>query len=214
MDNESSAQSGFSPQNCHSPTRVRFCRNSDTRSSYSNKHFHRAPRRLQGLSSTGSLQGRQQGKPPRNCRVACPETVESQITQLLIRWKRPKTVADFLTFHSNCGICGDTSASHFSQVMPEIVKFWTLFVGERGNTRFENATRTQRGGGRRRVHTTSGPCGGCKVVRGLSAWVRDDATRKSPRLPAVKAGKLLRPVDVKGFIKHYWRSGDLENYRD
>jgi len=48
------------------------------------------------------------------------------------------------------------------------------------------------------------------------AWVRDHATRKSPRIPAVKAGKLLRfrPVDVQGFIKHYWRSGDLEVYRD
>lgn len=48
------------------------------------------------------------------------------------------------------------------------------------------------------------------------AWVRDHATRKSPRIPAVKAGKLLRfrPVDVKGFIKHYWRSGEVGAYRD
>lgn len=45
------------------------------------------------------------------------------------------------------------------------------------------------------------------------AWVRDHATRKSPRLPAVKAGKLLRfrPNDVKGFIQDCWHAGDVRN---
>lgn len=43
------------------------------------------------------------------------------------------------------------------------------------------------------------------------AWVRDHSTRKSPRLPTVKAGKLLRyrPADVKQFIRVLWRSGDV-----
>lgn len=61
-----------------------------------------------------------------------------------------------------------------------------------------------------------GPAEVAKWLGVSVAWVRDHATRKSPRLPAVKAGKLLRfrPVDVRGFIKHYWRSGDLELYRD
>jgi hypothetical protein len=36
-----------------------------------------------------------------------------------------------------------------------------------------------------------------------SAWVRDHATRKSPRIPAVKVGKLLRfrPTDIREFIR-------------
>jgi excisionase family DNA binding protein len=36
-----------------------------------------------------------------------------------------------------------------------------------------------------------------------SGWVRDHATRKSPRIPAVKVGKLLRfrPEDVEAFIQ-------------
>jgi hypothetical protein len=39
-----------------------------------------------------------------------------------------------------------------------------------------------------------------------SAWVRDHATRKSPRIPAVKVGKLLRfrPVDIREFIRDCW----------
>jgi excisionase family DNA binding protein len=36
-----------------------------------------------------------------------------------------------------------------------------------------------------------------------SGWVRDHATRKEPRLKAVKVGKLLRfrPEDVESFLK-------------
>jgi excisionase family DNA binding protein len=36
-----------------------------------------------------------------------------------------------------------------------------------------------------------------------SGWVRDHATRKSPRIRAVKVGKLLRfrPEDVEAFIQ-------------
>ncbi len=36
-----------------------------------------------------------------------------------------------------------------------------------------------------------------------SAWVRDHATRKQPRLKAVKVGKLLRfrPEDIEEFIR-------------
>lgn len=44
-----------------------------------------------------------------------------------------------------------------------------------------------------------------------SAWVRDHATRKSPRIPAVKVGKLLRfrPVDVRAFIRDCWSGSRL-----
>ncbi len=44
-----------------------------------------------------------------------------------------------------------------------------------------------------------------------SAWVRDHATRKSPRIPAVKVGKLLRfrRVDVRAFIRDCWSAGSL-----
>ena len=40
-----------------------------------------------------------------------------------------------------------------------------------------------------------------------SAWVRDHATRKQPRLRAVKVGKLLRfrPEDVEAFIGQWCR---------
>jgi hypothetical protein len=36
-----------------------------------------------------------------------------------------------------------------------------------------------------------------------SAWVRDHATRKQPRIPVVKVGKLLRfrPEDIDRFIR-------------
>lgn len=40
-----------------------------------------------------------------------------------------------------------------------------------------------------------------------SAWVRDHATRKQPRIKAVKVGKLLRfrPEDVDAFIGQWCR---------
>jgi len=56
-----------------------------------------------------------------------------------------------------------------------------------------------------------GPAEVAKWLGVSVAWVRDHATRKSPRLPAVKAGKLLRfrPVDVRNFIQDYWHAGDV-----
>lgn len=47
------------------------------------------------------------------------------------------------------------------------------------------------------------------------AWVRDHATRKSPRIPTVRAGKLIRfrPVDIRWFIHHYWDGGGLGGRR-
>jgi hypothetical protein len=61
-----------------------------------------------------------------------------------------------------------------------------------------------------------GPADVAKWLGVSVAWVGDHATRKSPRIPAVKAGKLLRfrPVDVKGFIQHCWHGGDLGADRD
>lgn len=56
--------------------------------------------------------------------------------------------------------------------------------------------------------------GPAEVARWLgvsAAWVRDHATRKSPRIPVVKVGKMMRfrPGDVEDFIQDCWRSGDL-----
>jgi Helix-turn-helix domain len=56
-----------------------------------------------------------------------------------------------------------------------------------------------------------GPADVAKWLGVSVAWVRDHATRKSPRIPAVKAGKLLRfrRVDVKDFIQDCWHAGDV-----
>jgi Helix-turn-helix domain len=58
-----------------------------------------------------------------------------------------------------------------------------------------------------------GPAEVAKWLGVSVAWVRDHATRKSPRLPAVKAGKLLRfrPIDVKDFIQDRWHAGDVRS---
>ena len=56
-----------------------------------------------------------------------------------------------------------------------------------------------------------GPAEVAKWLGVSAAWVRDHATRKSPRIPTVKVGKLLRfrPVDVEDFIQDCWSAGDL-----
>jgi excisionase family DNA binding protein len=56
-----------------------------------------------------------------------------------------------------------------------------------------------------------GPAEVAKALGVSSAWVRDHATRKSPRIPAVKIGKLLRfrKTDVTDFIRDRWSSGAL-----
>jgi Helix-turn-helix domain len=56
-----------------------------------------------------------------------------------------------------------------------------------------------------------GPAEVAKWLGVSSAWVRDHATRKSPRIPTVKVGKLLRfrPVDVREFIRDCWSGGSL-----
>jgi excisionase family DNA binding protein len=48
-----------------------------------------------------------------------------------------------------------------------------------------------------------GPTEVAKWLGVSSGWVRDHATRKSPRIRAVKVGKLLRfrPEDVEAFIQ-------------
>ena len=60
--------------------------------------------------------------------------------------------------------------------------------------------------------------GPAEVAKWLSvsvAWVRDHSTRSFPRIPTVKAGKLLRyrPVDVKNFIEVCLRAGDTGGNR-
>jgi excisionase family DNA binding protein len=48
-----------------------------------------------------------------------------------------------------------------------------------------------------------GPSEVAKWLGVSSGWVRDHATRKDPRIKAVKVGKLLRfrPEDIEAFIK-------------
>ena len=56
-----------------------------------------------------------------------------------------------------------------------------------------------------------GPAEVAKWLGVSSAWVRDHATRKSPRIPAVKIGKLLRfrAADVKDFIRDRCSAGHM-----
>jgi excisionase family DNA binding protein len=46
------------------------------------------------------------------------------------------------------------------------------------------------------------PAEAAKVLRVSSGWVRDHATRREPRLPAVRIGKLIRfrRADLEEFI--------------
>ena len=60
-----------------------------------------------------------------------------------------------------------------------------------------------------------GPAEVAKWLGVSVAWVRDHATRKSPRIPSVKVGKLLRfrPDDVKGMIQDCRDRGDFGGRR-
>ncbi len=53
------------------------------------------------------------------------------------------------------------------------------------------------------VQRLLGPADVAKWLGVSSGWVRDHATRKEPRLKAVKVGKLLRfrPEDVEDFLR-------------
>jgi excisionase family DNA binding protein len=55
------------------------------------------------------------------------------------------------------------------------------------------------------VHRLLGPADVAKWLGVSSGWVRDHATRKEPRLKAVKVGKLLRfrPEDVEEFLRDW-----------
>ncbi|HXE11557.1 MAG TPA: helix-turn-helix domain-containing protein, partial [Bryobacteraceae bacterium] len=55
-----------------------------------------------------------------------------------------------------------------------------------------------------------GPVEVARLLGVSVAWVRDHSTRKSPRIPTVRAGKLLRyrQRDVREFIRVCWRAGD------
>jgi hypothetical protein len=56
-----------------------------------------------------------------------------------------------------------------------------------------------------------GPADVAKWLGVSSAWVRDHATRKSPLIPAIKIGKLLRfrKADVKDFLRDRFSGGNL-----
>lgn len=62
------------------------------------------------------------------------------------------------------------------------------------------------------VNRLLGPADVAKWLGVSSGWVRDHATRKEPRLPAVKVGKLLRfrPEDVERFLQVY-TDGEIFN---
>ena len=64
------------------------------------------------------------------------------------------------------------------------------------------------------VNRLLGPADSAKWLGVSSGWVRDHATRKEPRLPAVKVGKLLRfrPEDVERFLQVYTDGEILQKF--
>ena len=60
----------------------------------------------------------------------------------------------------------------------------------------------------RNEHHLLGPCEVAKWLGVSAGWVRDHATRKDPRIKAIKIGKLLRfrPKDIEDFLR-----GSTEN---
>jgi len=64
------------------------------------------------------------------------------------------------------------------------------------------------------VNRLLGPADVAKWLGVSSGWVRDHATRKEPRLPAVKVGKLLRfrPEDVERFLQVYTDGEILQKF--
>jgi hypothetical protein len=53
-----------------------------------------------------------------------------------------------------------------------------------------------------------GPSEVARLLGVSSAWVRDHATRKTPRIPVVRIGKMMRfrPADIKGIVQHGFTS--------
>ena len=88
--------------------------------------------------------------------------------------------------------------------------FSNSLVGERGNRRLGRLEHMKSAEGDEFLPLL-GPAEVAEWLGVSVAWVRDHATRKSPRLPAVKAGKLLRfrRVDVRDFILDCWHAGDV-----
>lgn len=64
------------------------------------------------------------------------------------------------------------------------------------------------------VNRLLGPVDVAKWLGVSSGWVRDHATRKEPRLPVVKVGKLLRfrPEDVERFLQVYTDSAVFHRF--
>jgi hypothetical protein len=57
-----------------------------------------------------------------------------------------------------------------------------------------------------------GPAEVARLLGVSSGWVRDHATRKTPRIPVVRIGRLMRfrPADIKVIVQHGFTS---ENWR-
>jgi hypothetical protein len=57
-----------------------------------------------------------------------------------------------------------------------------------------------------------GPAEVARLLGVSSGWVRDHATRKTPRIPVVRIGRMMRfrPADIKGIVQHGFTS---ENWR-
>ena len=74
-------------------------------------------------------------------------------------------------------------------------------------------TRQKRRLATRRRIAAHGPAEVARLLGVSSGWVRDHATRKTPRIPVVRIGRLMRfrPADIKvivqyGFTSENWRA--------
>jgi len=89
--------------------------------------------------------------------------------------------------------------------MPENSRFSTLYL-VRGQLDLNTRPEQKLAAEDHELVPLLAPSEVAKCLGVSSAWVRDHATRKSPRIPAVKVGKLLRfrPVDIREFIRDCW----------
>jgi hypothetical protein len=49
-----------------------------------------------------------------------------------------------------------------------------------------------------------GPAEVARLLGVSSGWVRDHATRKTPRIPVIRIGRMMRfrPADIHGIVQH------------
>ena len=147
-------------------------------------------------------------RPPQICRA---------LRRLYLFWRQaPQKCRGKLSLPRRLWIMRQRCKKVFCHGSARNSRFSNSLVGERGITRLKMQTEQIHKAEHDDFMPLLGPAEVAKWLGVSVAWVRDHATRKSPRLPAVKAGKLLRfrAADVRGFIQHCWHSGDLGGRHD